>query len=369
MTERNVRNDLGHYGSMAEVWKHFPAGGRPGECLWIGSVLHVWDAGQGNWRRDVYPQVDTYRTMNLEGDLAVGNDLFVGGRTEHMQDVLVKRDLKVEGTLLYRHLKGLDCGLFTNASVLGAVHPSPTPGQWALVGTRGDSLTLYSCQTTGVWSALSTASIADLNLAAYDEAKAVVDALKDDGYIFMGAATPGTVPVRPQDHNVFYLTTSPGTYYYFGGVQVQTLSVLKWDHAADTDRNGVPMGAWSAVSLLSGVFVYEENIADGAVTTRKIANGAVTTQKIDDAAVTEDKIADGAVTAGKAPELVEMINAIDQMTVRSRVPGVYTTVDVVNPGWLSSTDINQFKPSNGSGQQIVSPSQGTIDNTPGNAIV
>ena len=48
---------------------------------------------------------------------------------------------------------------------------------------------------------------------------------------------------------------------------------------------------------------------------------------------------------------------------------MYTTVDVVNPGWLSSTDINQFKPSNGSGQQIVSPSQGTTNNTPGTATV
>ena len=269
--ERDVRNDLGHYGSLAEVWRAFPSGGRPGECLWIGSVLYVWDTAQGNWRSDVYPHHDTYKAVRLHGDLCAGNDLFVGGDLEVMQNTTVKKNLRIEGTLLYSHLQGMDCGLFPSEVGLKYAYPSPKLGQWALVGTDADSLALYACTSSGNWTKqrdgerLSGA----IDLTAYNAAKAIVDDMADRGYVFMGAATPGTVPVTPSTYNVFYLTTTPGVYTYFGGVGVKTLSVLSWNHRANPDSNNVAAGAWTVTSLLSGVFVYEENIADGAVTPAK----------------------------------------------------------------------------------------------------
>jgi len=284
--EHPVRNDLGHYGSMAEVWQNFPSGGRAGECLWIGSVLFVWDPAQQNWRSDVYPDRYTYKAMHMDGDLDVGNDLFIGGDATVQQNAVVKRDLRIEGTLLYSHLQGMDCGLFPTVYGLKYTYPAPTLGQWALVGTDAENLKLYSCQVTGQWAEIGYAELKDVfDLAAYDTAKVIVDDLAERGYVFMGVADPGTKPVRPKTHNVFYLTSGPGRYDYFGGVRVQTLSVLEWDHNADPDSNGVPKGRWECYSLLSGVFVYKENIAVGAVTLEVAPQIAERITEVENAAV------------------------------------------------------------------------------------
>lgn len=262
-----VRNDLGHYGSMEEVWRNFPAGGHPGEYVWIGSALYVWDAAQRNWRSDVYPDRYSYNAMHMDGDFDIGNDLSVGGDATIMQNATVKKDLRIEGTLLYGHLQGMDCGLFPDVYGLQYAYPSPTLGQWALVGTDTDDLELYMCKNTGQWYKAGYAKLKEVfDLKAYDAAKAIVDDLAERGYVFMGCANPGTKPVRPKTHNVFYLSTTPGRYDYFGGARVQGLSVLQWDHNADPDQNGESLGQWKATSLLSGVFVYKENIAVGAVT-------------------------------------------------------------------------------------------------------
>lgn len=285
--ERIVINDLGHYGSMAEVWKCFPSGGRPGESLWIGSALYVWDQGQQNWRSDVYPHHDTYRTMMLHGDLAVGNDLHVGGDVDVAQDALFKKDVRIEGSLIYSHIKGMDCGLYSTYMALTAANPSPIPGQWALVGNSADSIELWGCNVRGIWTKKSSAEslIPYFDLVEYDQAKAIVDDLATRGYVFMGVAGPDTVPVRPSTHNVFYLSSTPGVYQYFGGVNVKYFSVLEWDHLADPDRNGKNLGAWRARVILNGVFVYEENIAIGAVTLKNAPEIANRIKQVEDDAV------------------------------------------------------------------------------------
>lgn len=299
-----MRNDLGHYGSMAEVWKHFPSGGRPGDCLWIGSVLHVWDSAQGNWRNDVYPNMDTYKAVRLHGDLGVGNDLFVGGDVNVMQDIKTKRNLKVEGVLEYNKLKGYDCGLYGNIHDLRSAIPAPVLGQWALVGTSAQSMTLYGCRVTGTWDQIGSAQslYGAFDLAGYDAAKAIVEDLATRGFVFMGVATPDTVPVKPSDHNVFYLTSTPGRYTYFGGVNVKTLSVLEWHHAANPNSDALAAGMWTCTNLLTGVFVYEENIAVGAVTLRV------------------------------APEIAERITQVEDDAVHSRAAGaVYVDTGSTQP--------------------------------------
>lgn len=264
-----VRNDLGHYGSMEEVWRNFPAGGHPGEYVWIGSALYVWDAAQRNWRSDVYPDRYTYNAMHMDGDFDIGNDLSVGGDATIMQNATVKKNLRIEGTLLYGHLQGMDCGLWPSYDDLANAKPSPQPGQWALVGTSANNLSLYECKQTGKWYACGNSNLQGVfDLAAYDTAKTIVDDLAERGYVFMGVAKPGTVPVKPATHNVFYLTSGPGRYDNFGGAIVKSLSVLQWIHSADPNSNGTGRGMWICTSLLSGVFVYEENIAVGAVTLR-----------------------------------------------------------------------------------------------------
>lgn len=101
------------------------------------------------------PSINNYRLLHHEGDIAVDNDLMVGGSLTVAQHARFKRTVYVEGTLVYRHLRGMDCGLFDTIEALQRVHPSPHRGQWAIVGTTVDQLALYACQTHGVWSLLS----------------------------------------------------------------------------------------------------------------------------------------------------------------------------------------------------------------------
>ena len=285
--------DLGCYGSMADVWRHFPEGGNPGEYLRIGAVTHFWDSVQGNWRADIYEHTDGYRLTHQEGDLAVSNDLTVGGRLKVMQHAVVRRDLRVEGDLICRHLRGHDRGLFASYERLAEACPSPHRGDWALVGTDARPA-LWCCDTERQWQCVNPQVALDgtFDLDAYNEARDVVDAISAAGYIFAGVALPETHPRQPTDHNVFYLAAQPGRYEDFGGIEVRSLSALMWNHDTDTDHNGNADGQWTAKVVLGPIFVETENIADGAITTSKLADLAVTTPKLADEAVTLPKLAE-----------------------------------------------------------------------------
>ena len=298
---KNKIYHLGCFGSMAAVWHAFPAGGHPGEYLNIGAVTYFWDPAQGNWRSDIYENTDSYRLLHQQGDVAISNDLTVGGRLRVMQHAVVKRDLRVEGELICRHLRGHDRGLFASYDALIAACRSPQRGDWALVGTTAQPA-LWSCATPGTWECVadSVALGGTFDLAAYDHARDVVDGIAAAGYVFGGVAYPDmTNPLQPTDHNVFYLAATPGRYEAFGGITIRCLSALMWNHATDTDHNGTPDGQWTAQLILDGVFIHTENIADGAVTTEKLADYAVTTEKLADGAVTTEKLADAAVTVEK----------------------------------------------------------------------
>ena len=302
---------LGCFGSMAAVWHAFPQGGHPGEYLHIGAVPYYWDAVQGNWRSDVFENTDSYRLLHQEGDVAISNDLTVGGRLKVMQNAVVKRDLLVEGDLICRHLRGHDRGLFSSYDALVEACRFPQRGDWALVGTSSQPA-LWNCEAPGSWQcvAADVALGGTFDLDAYDHAKAVVDGIAAAGYVFGGVAYPGmTNPMQPTDHNVFYLAATPGRYEAFGGITVRFLSALMWNHATDTDHNGTPDGQWTAQLLLDGVFIHTENIADGAVTTEKLADRAVTAEKLADGAVTAEKLANGAVSVSTVYGLTDFVEA------------------------------------------------------------
>ncbi len=294
MERRKVGYDLGCYGSMSEVWQAWPGGGRPGEYLRVGTVVYHWDAAQGNWRSDVYPHVESYRLARLDGDLSVGNRLMVGGSLRVMQDALFKRDVRIEGTLVYSHLRGMDCGLHPTYENLVAAFPTPKKGNWALVGTSADALSMYTCQSDGVWTMTAQhQNLSDVfSLSAYDNAVSVLDTIVSKGYIFQGVAFPGTVPACPSSHKAFYLASTRGRYDHFGGIEVRGLTAILWEPIASPDDIQVPAvpvlssnsneevavvqqnvgseeavttGAWHAYLLLAGVFVYGENIANDSI--------------------------------------------------------------------------------------------------------
>lgn len=304
MHNRRPNYYLGAYPSLAEVWRHFPRGGHSGECLSVAGRMLCWDAASANWLAP--HDNDAFRSLHLDGDLRLMGDLMVGGKTLLRHSTVCKGDVTIEGTLTCCHLRGMDRGLYATADALRQGVPRPRRGEWALVGSNA-TLQLWSCATDGQWQmAAESVNLADaFNLDAYDQAKAVVDDIASQGYVFCGMATPDMLPHEPVDHNVFYLTSTPGRYLHFGEVEVTYFSALMWTHDAPT---GSPhrQGRWTACVVLGGVFVYGANIAEGAVATAHLADGAVTMEKM----------ADGAVTLEKTTGIVPLLDQLRGMMVK-----------------------------------------------------
>ena len=252
---------LGHFTSLCEVWKRFPDGGRYGDCLCVGNHLYCWDAMHRNWLEDDYTDSDSFRLLRQTGDLDLFGNLRVGGNAVFQHHALFKGDVHIEGRLLCRHLQGHDKGLFISSEALHAAIPSPRCGDWALVADA-DQLQLWQCPADGAWQLAPTPAgfMPTFNLEAYNNARNIVDSIAEHGYVFCGVATPTTQPLRPTDHNIFYLASQPGEYIYFGHMQVRELSVLMWTHDADPNGDGLPEGQWTSYVIFSSFASLAEDI-------------------------------------------------------------------------------------------------------------
>lgn len=95
--------------------------------------------------------MSSIKTNELEGDLSVGRHLGVGGNMNVQGNATIKKNLKVEGWLDAKNIKGPNKGLYPDEAKLRKAYPLPRDGWWALVG---DSLpaTLYVAHS-GSWEA------------------------------------------------------------------------------------------------------------------------------------------------------------------------------------------------------------------------
>lgn len=73
-------NNLGSFSNIEEVYSKYPNGGNEGDYLFIGSVEYVWNKWERVWQNKGNTTPVGGRTANtFDGDLIVGNDLYVGG--------------------------------------------------------------------------------------------------------------------------------------------------------------------------------------------------------------------------------------------------------------------------------------------------
>lgn len=73
-------------------------------------------------------------TKQIDGDVAVGRNVTVGGKTTVRGSATIGHNLKVEGWLDAPNVKGPNKGLFKTAVQLREAYPNPHEGWWALVG-------------------------------------------------------------------------------------------------------------------------------------------------------------------------------------------------------------------------------------------
>lgn len=73
-------------------------------------------------------------TKEIDGDVAIGRNVTIGGRATVRGNVKVGHNLRVEGWLDAPNVKGPNKGVFLTEDDLKSAYPRPQNGWWALVG-------------------------------------------------------------------------------------------------------------------------------------------------------------------------------------------------------------------------------------------
>lgn len=198
------KNNLGSFNSLQELWEAHPEGGHEGDYATVNGVVFRWNKYNRIWSGTGTP-METY-----------------GRKTDvHEGDVVINNDLTVAGMIRARGVKQPNKGLFHDLASLQKRYPFPEVGWWATVG---DSVPgqIYRCDQPGVWSA--TGETGGLDSVDYEKINKI-EQLLQEGYTFMGVATPETNPGTP-DQKVFYIAYGKGVYANFGGLNVNEDEVV-----------------------------------------------------------------------------------------------------------------------------------------------
>lgn len=78
-------------------------------------------------------------TKQIDGDVAVGRDVNIGGKATIRGSAKVGHNLTVDGWLEAKNIKGPNKGLFKTATQLREAYPNPHEGWWALVTVEGSA--------------------------------------------------------------------------------------------------------------------------------------------------------------------------------------------------------------------------------------
>lgn len=79
--------------------------------------------------------MSSIKTTQIDGDVSVGRNVAVGGKVTVQGSSQFKGNMKVEGWLDAKNIKGANKGIFTTIEKLRAAYPLPHDGWWALVGS------------------------------------------------------------------------------------------------------------------------------------------------------------------------------------------------------------------------------------------
>ena len=78
--------------------------------------------------------MSSIKTTEKEGDVSIGRHVGIGGNANVQGNVVVHMNMKVEGWLDAKNIKGPNKGIFTTVEKLREAFPRPHDGWWAIVG-------------------------------------------------------------------------------------------------------------------------------------------------------------------------------------------------------------------------------------------
>lgn len=170
-----------------------------------------------------------YKNHHIPGDLSVSRNANIGGNTTIHGSQHVKGNVKVDGWLEARNIKGSNKGIFQSESKLRSVYPSPLDGWWAIVGNSlpGD---IY-VGDGGEWVATGgTGGDPEVDIQAVEDIKTQLNSL---GYTFLGTIKPTDTPIALKgDEKVFYIATEEGDYSNFSLSNISELSIIKSENGS-----------------------------------------------------------------------------------------------------------------------------------------
>lgn len=219
------------------------------------------------------------KNTQIDGDVSVGRNVAIGGRFTSQGGGLVKGNLKVEGWLEARNIKGANKGMFTTVEKLRAAYPHPHDGWWAIVGDTlpgpiyvGDGGKWVATGKTGGNPTVDSYAIQKLQEDVAD-LQTEIDTLEDDitdvlrtedvrnslmgnetnkpvsvalvnslysnGYKFMGIADTETAPYSTPEVvglKLFYIAVEKGTYIKFGNKEKKSAASLMVLMSSDSGK-------------------------------------------------------------------------------------------------------------------------------------
>ena len=101
-------------------------------------------------------------TKQIDGDVAIGRNIAAGGGANIQGNLRVGHNVRIEGWLDAKNIKGCNKGLFESFEALKAAYPQPRPGWWAMTyATTGSGEALEATYTMymveeGVWVSKGT---------------------------------------------------------------------------------------------------------------------------------------------------------------------------------------------------------------------
>ena len=243
--------DLGTFASFTELWAAHPEGGHEGDYATVNGVRLPWNKYTRNWGESSGSSTPGYDTQVFQGD------------------VVVYRNLIINGTLRAHGVQQPNQGLFETSEELVAAVPDPKVGDYAFVG-NGFPAEIWVCRTAGTWvDSGGTYEGESVDLSGYVKSS-VFQNYTDRGYKIIGKVSPSDTPSSPTKGDA-YLASEPGTYFGFGG------AVLVNGQVAVFKYNG---NSWSTDLLTVGLQLANNLTTNDATKALAAPQGVVLNSKI-----------------------------------------------------------------------------------------
>ena len=118
------------------------------------------------------------KTTHVDGDVSIGRNVNIGGRTTQQGNMHVKGSVKIDGWIDAKNIKSACKGLFRSESDLTHAYPEPRNGWWAIIGDTIPGIIYIA--NDGIWNSTGkTGGSINIDIDYYNN---LFERLSDDVY-------------------------------------------------------------------------------------------------------------------------------------------------------------------------------------------